>query len=54
MTFLYSEIALEVKPMSFRYYNDLIWYWYSFLGFVPLVLLTIYKVLSRRSYNFSL
>lgn len=44
MGFYWSEISPEINSFTLRYYNDLIWYVYSLLGFFPLVFLTIYKV----------
>jgi hypothetical protein len=44
MGFLWSEIGFEFSTISFRYYSEMIWYMYSVAGFLPLLLLTIYKV----------
>lgn len=45
MGFLWSDIGLELSLKSFRYHNDLIWYVYSLVGLVPLIMMTIYKVM---------
>lgn len=54
MGFLWSEIGLELSLKSFRYHNDLIWYVYSLVGLVPLILMTLYKVMYKKYFSYTL
>lgn len=44
MGFLFADIPLELSSTSWRYYNELIWYYYSLIGLGPLLALTLYKL----------
>ena len=44
MAFNYGDVEISFDPKSLRYYNDLIWYLYSIIGYLPIVLIIIYKV----------
>lgn len=44
MGFNYGDVEISLNPKSLRYYNDLIWYLYSIIGYLPIVSIIIYKV----------
>lgn len=43
MTFLWADVEFNWSPITFRYYNDLIWYVYSVLGMIPLFMFGSWK-----------
>lgn len=55
MGFLWADFELQMDTKSIRYVNDLVWYYYSVIGFFPLVFITIYKVtyliLNKSAFN---
>ena len=44
MAFLWSNVELTLNPYTCRYYNDLLWYLYSIIGLIPIMIITIYKL----------
>lgn len=44
MTFLWADISHGLNPITFRYYNDLIWYIYGVLGMPFEFIIGFYKL----------
>lgn len=47
MTFLWAEISHDLNPISFRYYNDLIWYFYGVIGMPFEFIIGFYKMFAH-------
>jgi hypothetical protein len=47
MTFLWAEISHGLNLLTFRYYNDLIWYFYEVIGIPFEFIIGFYKMYAQ-------